>query len=295
MKKYRHAFVLVLSISFLGTAPRAQAADEFYTTRLRAGQDALRAKRHAEAVDLLRIAAFGLLEQPPLLMEALSCLTVAQSRAGRIEAVDVTLLRMVEVERQIPSYARATLDPAVRTEFEALAKKRLPPETSASVPALVGASTKPPAAPSAVPTAVAVAAPVATPVPAPPSVSTPAATFSAPGAAELLASSRKLISEGKNVDARKQLVAALPVHGRNRDVRKALLEASCLSREWKLAVEQIPLVEPFGEGEEPLAFYASVAKFETGDVEAARVLLGRVRSRLASSSYVDYYVKRILG
>lgn len=290
MKKYRHAFVLVLSISFLGAAPRAQAADEFYTTRLRAGQDALRAKRNAEAVDLLRIAAFGLLEQPPLLMEALSCLTVAQSRAGRIEAVDVTLLRMVEVERQIPSYARATLDPAVRAEFEALARKRLPPETSASVPALVGASAKPPAAPSAVPTAVAVPMAGATPAPTPAPSPVPA-----PGAAELLASARKLISEGKSSDARKQLVAALPVHGRNRDVRKALLEASCLSREWKLAVEQIPLVEPFGEGEEPLAFYASVAKFETGDLEAARVLLGRVRSRLASSSYVDYYVKRILG
>ena len=58
---------------------------------------------------------------------------------------------------------------------------------------------------------------------------------------------------------------------------------------------EVPLIEPFGDGEEPLVFYASVAKFETGDVEAARVLLGRVRTRLASSSYVDYYVKRILG
>ena len=65
--------------------------------------------------------------------------------------------------------------------------------------------------------------------------------------------------------------------------------------DWRVASAQIPLVEPFGEGEEAWMFYASVSHFETGAVEIARTLLTRAKPKIIPSPYVDFYLKKILG
>jgi protein TonB len=117
---------------------RAATAQDFYETRLRAGEDSLRNNRPVEAISDLKIAAFGLLSRPPLLVEALASLAVAQERAGRLPEVQATLSRFVTVERRFPSWRSAPVAAGLKSEFERIAHARLPASVVASLPALSG-------------------------------------------------------------------------------------------------------------------------------------------------------------
>ncbi|MEO6327247.1 MAG: hypothetical protein ABIT01_11380 [Thermoanaerobaculia bacterium] len=482
-------FVLTLIIA----AP-AGAADEFYTVRLRAGEEAYRAKRYTEAAENLRVACFGLLDQPLYYSEALVGLALAQSATNNLVEADATLARFVEVERLFNAYSQVKLDAAVRSEFEALAARRLNPDSLAALPSLsrlietreqkllrmspadrrkaleeltrtdprnaswpltlareeaaqsdwkgvipwadaalvadernvearalrahartmrrdhaealtdlvelpaarvnadpaltadlfvcraagkeweaaralvprldessraradvksalkklpaekaeelvvaeVRAAVKPNVVPTPAPTAVSSAAPAGiakgTPVPKPtpapattptpkmtppvkatpappttrvPAAPTPSATAgpqaTAPptpntsSEADVIAAARRLCVEGKAEQAVQMLKGLSTTASPSRDYRKALLEAACLSKDWRSATAQAALMEPFREGEDAFVFYASIAFYETGSIDRARTLLSGARSRIASSPYVDYYSKKILG
>ncbi len=129
-----------LQLLTLGIAlafPRASLfADEFSLERLRAGEEALRARRVPEAVDQLRIACFGLLDQAEPLSECLVNLTLALEAARRPADVETTLNRFLEAERRFAAYAKADLSRESRREFEALILGRVPVETIVSVPSL---------------------------------------------------------------------------------------------------------------------------------------------------------------
>lgn len=112
---------------------------------------------------------------------------------------------------------------------------------------------------------------------------------------DILAESRRLLNAGKRAEAEKILTEALKSEPARRDLRLALLEVACLSGDWKTATAQVPLVSPLREGEETSMFYAAVVLYESGRHEEARPYMERVRSKVRSSPYVDYYKEKILG
>lgn len=122
----------ILAASLIAIASRA-AGQDFYADRLRVGESELAAGRAAEAVEDLRLAAFGLMNQPPLLCQTLVSLAVAQNAAGRAADVSATLARYVEVSRGFPSCREAAIEPGRRKEFEALARRLLPSDLATEV------------------------------------------------------------------------------------------------------------------------------------------------------------------
>jgi len=105
---------------------RTGSPEAFYASRLAAGKQTLAAGRAAEAADNLRVASFGLLDQPEKLSECLVLLAVAQQRAGRTADAEATLRRFRSAQELFPSWDRLALAPELRSEFVALARKRLP-------------------------------------------------------------------------------------------------------------------------------------------------------------------------
>jgi hypothetical protein len=118
--------------------PAAARGDDFSVERLRLGEQALRGGRIPEAVDQLRIACFGLLEQVSALSACLVHLAVAEDAARRSDDTQATLLRFLEVERRFAPYRTAPVPPDVRGRFEALLAARIPAETLREYPALSG-------------------------------------------------------------------------------------------------------------------------------------------------------------
>ncbi|HUM01884.1 MAG TPA: hypothetical protein VL084_06335 [Thermoanaerobaculia bacterium] len=106
--------------------------------RLQAGERACQAKKWVEAIDQLRIACFGLLDQPLYLSEGLAVLALAQNGAGKTAAVDTTLGRFLEVEQRFAVWAKVPLQRDVRADFETLLTKRVRPEVLLTVPTLSG-------------------------------------------------------------------------------------------------------------------------------------------------------------
>ena len=146
-------------------------SQDFYEASLRAGERAYRERRFPDAIAELKIAAFGLLDRPALETEALAVLALAQDRGGRAADARETLARFVEVEKRAATYPPPGFDPALRAEFDALARRGLPAETARSV---LSPRTRAAGPPTAVPPTRA-AAVLPTPAPAPAGVA-PAAT-----------------------------------------------------------------------------------------------------------------------
>ena len=110
-----------------------------------------------------------------------------------------------------------------------------------------------------------------------------------------LADARALVRSGRAADGRKILAGVVAADPKNRDARKALLEAAALMKDWNECNAQTALLEPFADGEEPSMFYAAVALRETGSIASARALVQRARPFLVPSPFVDWYTKEILG
>lgn len=133
----RRLQTLVLGIVL--AVPRVSlVADDFSLERLRAGEEALRENRVPDAVDQLRIACFGLLDQEAPLSECLVNLTLAFDAARRPVDVDATLNKFLEAERRFAAYSKAALSPESRQKFEAVLLARVPVETIVSIPSLAG-------------------------------------------------------------------------------------------------------------------------------------------------------------
>lgn len=170
MRKPIAALLLVAATAW--PAGRAAAADDFYQMRLEEGRIAFQTGSGAEAVNLLRIACFGLMDQPKLLSEGLAWLALAQQKLDRGADVDATLRRFLEVEKRFGVWAKASLPADTRKELERTLLQRVPPEALRAVPSLAplvepgGAPVAPPVVPPVAPPAVTVApatAPAATP------------------------------------------------------------------------------------------------------------------------------------
>ena len=127
---------LLLATLFFATLLPAQ--DGFYLNRLRDGAAAHTRGDFAEAARYLEIAAFGLLEQPPLLANALALLALVQHAQGNAAGYRATFERMVEIEERFGAYSAAELEEGIRREFEGTLMAQLPSEIINASPTFAG-------------------------------------------------------------------------------------------------------------------------------------------------------------
>jgi tetratricopeptide (TPR) repeat protein len=123
---------LVASVLF---AAAALAADPFYMQLLRQGTDAYNRHDYQTAARQLRIACFGLLDEPTLLADGLTRLALAQAAAGDNDGFRETFQRLTEVQARFSAYTQADIPKEVRTALEQLVVQLIPPATLAENPA----------------------------------------------------------------------------------------------------------------------------------------------------------------
>lgn len=143
---------VVLSIGIaLGLHATGFAQDSaFYEAQLQAGREAMAGRRVPEAIDHLRIAAFGLLDRPALLSEALARLALAQQASGDAERLAATIDRLVAVEQKFSALRSARLEPETRTALSRLLEARVPRQTFTVIQSSApGAPRQPAASPAA--------------------------------------------------------------------------------------------------------------------------------------------------
>ena len=116
------------------TAARA-ATDPFYLDLVRDGTQAYDRGDYATAAKQLRLACFGLLDDPERLGGCLARLGLAQAAAGNADAFRETFRRIVEVENRFGAYTKADLPPEVRAAFEQRALAAVPASTLDALPA----------------------------------------------------------------------------------------------------------------------------------------------------------------
>ena len=137
--------VALLALTALGggaaAARGAVAPDPFYSDLLRDGiQSYDRGEFAVCAAKRLRLACFGLLDEPAPLAACLTRLAVAQGAAGDVEGFRETFHRITEVEERFGAYSRADLPADVRNAFEQRATTAIPAATLETIPAFAGCS-----------------------------------------------------------------------------------------------------------------------------------------------------------
>lgn len=287
LKKALHTALpcaLLLYTSILIATP----PDEFYLVRLRAGVEAYRRGNPVVAADEFRIACFGFLEQPVLLVEGLARLSLAQAKTGRSADADGALSRFAEVEQRFGTFREATLEPEVRAEFVELARRRMPSETFRSLPSISGPPSRKeekPGTPESAPQ----------PVRSVTEIEGGAPPVAKEGKRGVVEDIRRLIDEGKAVEAWTKAQEALRKGAPSRELGKAALAAAVLSSDFGPGVAVAVSLDPFKTGEETEVFYAGVAFWETGNREKATALFRIAAPRIAKSPWVKHYLSQALG
>lgn len=116
----------VLLLAWLAAAPAAAAVDPFYLSRLQEGIASYERKAYGEAVQSLRIACFGMLDEERELAACLARLALAQAGAGNRDGFAQTFRRLVEAEERVGLYTKAQLPPEIRAPFEAKVVEWIP-------------------------------------------------------------------------------------------------------------------------------------------------------------------------
>jgi predicted Zn-dependent protease len=130
------AMLAAAGVLGLAAAPAARAAtDPFYLDLMRDGIQAYDRADYATAAKQLRLACFGLLDDPEPLAGCLTRLGLAQAAAGNADAFRETFRRIVEVETRFGAYTKTDLPPAVRTAFEDRVLAAVPAGTLDAMPA----------------------------------------------------------------------------------------------------------------------------------------------------------------
>lgn len=292
------------------TAPAFAAIDSFYQGLLRDGQAAFERKDYAGAVRDLRLACFGMLEEPKVLADCLARLALAQDRANDVEGFRGTFQRLADVEERFKAYSQGNLAPELRAGLEQRLAARLPASTLQSAPAAF----RPPAAP---------AAPVASQErtrtntgpartntdegPAKPAESVESVAGVVPADAKPLteAERQKLIQARQILAERrgaKEIREAYQLAREVADAHPDLKEAQHLAAEgayrisrWSDATTYFRRGGDPGENEPERLFYMAVSLYEQGDAAGAAAALKRALPNLKRTDYVDSYVRKIQG
>jgi tetratricopeptide (TPR) repeat protein len=117
-------------------SPSAHAADAFYEDLLIEGGTALSRGLHSEAVELLRTACFGLLEEPPRLAGCLVELGLAQAALGDVAGIRETFDRIGQIEERFGAYRQAPIPEEQRAAFETELARHVPRNQLVRVPLL---------------------------------------------------------------------------------------------------------------------------------------------------------------
>jgi hypothetical protein len=291
---------LAFAAALLAASP-GLAANSFYSDRLREGGLAFERGEAARAARELRIACFGLLDDPRLLSECLARLALAEDKQGNAEGFREVFRRLSEVEERFGGYSQSALPADVRASFEKRAAAVLPPALLQQAPPalrLAGGTAAPPVRPR--PAAPEVVPPVAvTPRPAPSVTAATAAASLSPLEQGQLAEVRRTLSQPAEVRA---LSTAFDVARGVADAHPASVEAQHLAAEAAYRINRFKeAAEYFQRGGDPgdkaaeLLFYQAVAFFELGSRAEAASALKRALPNLRRTPYVDGYAKKILG
>lgn len=271
MKK--HA-VLVLALAAASASALPAAVDPFYQSLLRDGQHAFDRKDYAAAARDLRLACFGMLDEPKPLADCLARLALAQDRLDDAEGFRSTFQRLAELEDRFKAYSQGTIVPELRTALEARVAVRIPAATLEGIPAFR-----------------AVKAPAAQ-----------AGSAAGPSEAQrkALIRARLILSEQK--PGKDELEEAFRISREVADAQADLKEAHHLAaeaayrlRRWKEALQYFRSGGDPGEGQPDRLFYMAVTLYESGDATAAAAAMKRALPNLQRTSYVDSYSQKILG
>ena len=109
--------------------------DPFYTSLLDSGVRLYQVRDFDYAARNLRVACFGLLEQPFSLGRCLIYLGAAQGNSGDSDGVTETFRRLSELEQLFRGYSQASVPFAVRNDLKAALAREIPTERLNAVPA----------------------------------------------------------------------------------------------------------------------------------------------------------------
>ncbi len=259
-------------------------ADPFYENLLAKGTDQYNRRDFAAAVRTLRVACFGLLEEPERLADGLVRLALAQAAAGEGQSFAETFRRLVEVEERFGAYTKAAIPQPVRAELERQAVALLPASTLRSAAGFshLGAS-RPPAASNQPPRQEQRGGA------APPKATPPARDE------EGLKQALALLAEGRVVEAYDRARALADARPAWREAQLAAAEAAYRLARWSEAVAYFGKAGDPGDAQPLLLFYWAVSLYEAGEKTQAAEVLRRALPRIKHTEYVEAYQAKILG
>ncbi|HSU82506.1 MAG TPA: hypothetical protein VLR69_08805 [Thermoanaerobaculia bacterium] len=313
-----------LLLMLLAASPVLAAIDPFYQGLLRDGQLSLDRKDYPNAARQLRLACFGMLDDPRPLADCLSRLVLAQDGANDLEGLRETFRRLTEVEDRFKGYSQADIAPELRAAVEARLAARIPAATLAGAPAFRSTQGKktPPAAGSpaapvhgapAVKPAPTQASPIAAQAPEPGAAAPAAAVAAAGGPAKPAAADKPLTdAERKRLDQARQLLAeqrpskelrqafelarsVADAHPGSKEAQHLAAEGAYRISRWGDATAYFRRGGDPGDAEPERLFYLAVSLYESGDAPAAAAALKRSLPNLKRTPYVESYIRKILG
>jgi tetratricopeptide (TPR) repeat protein len=320
---------VLLSLLLLAPLPADAALDPFYQGLLRDGQLAFDRKEYAGAARTLRLACFGMLEDPLPLADCLARLALAQDGAGDAAGFRDTFQRLVEVEERFKGYSQGGLPPELRATLEARLATRIPAATLAGTPAFRSTLAKKPAAattpplpsspspPSSPPQTATVAAPSsaaptsipsagAAPVKTGPPAPAPTTAADPPEPRPLSDGERKKLDQARQLlgaprpskDLRQAFELARSVadaHPDSKEAQHLAAEGAYRISRWSDATTYFRRGGDPGEEEPERLFYLAVSLYESGDAPAASAALKRSLPNLKRTPYVESYIHKILS
>lgn len=300
---------LAMSVEVPVGVASAEAAHPFYERRLVEGTRALEQERPREAARLLEIAAFGLLDEPPRLAEALVRLALAQADLDKPAAFRETVHRIAEIEERFEAYRQADLSAAERSALDHRITELTPAselDRSPSLQRLLSAPAESESATDETETTPAETAEAgddaapATPVPfSPVPELTPAERQRVERAREILSRAR----QARELD--EALTLARPVaddHPTRTDLQQLVGEIAYRSSRWEESARYLKkgLAPVLGSDRSSrfsrpeLLFYLAVALYESGRPEEAAAPLELALPQLELTPFVQSYVEKIL-
>jgi tetratricopeptide (TPR) repeat protein len=282
----------------------ARAADPFYLELLRDGTHAFDRGEYVTASRTLRLACFGMLDEPKALAACLARLALAQDKASDVEGFRDTFVRLTEVEERFQGYSQADLPAEIRGALEQKLAARIPAPTLNGSPQAFRKLASKPAAAAPAPAAEKPAGkitkpqpkdtpqPIAAPPPGPPPLSD-----EEKGKLETV---RKLLgapgSKSKELQQAFQIAQEVAAaHPEAMDAQRLAGEAAYRISRWSDAAVYLQKGGGLPDSEPELLFYLAVSYFESGNREGAAAALRRALPNLQRTPFIDAYTRKILG
>ena len=274
--------LLLLSMAASALAQTEPKVDPFYMQLMKDGVRAHERAAHGEAVRILKLACFGFLDEPQILVQGLGHLAIAQAALGDQEGVRETYRRLEDLEDRFQAYSRAPLKPELRRQLGDL------------LPRYVSKTTL-----SASPTFRKLVEPAVAPGPSLSGDVTVTAEPLPGDQEERLQEARTLLRKARTAG---DLVEPLTIARKVADAHPDSNEAQHLAAEiayraslWQEAAKYFRRGGDPGDDKPTLLFFMAVSLYESGDRSDAVTLLRRSLPRLQRTQYVDSYADKILG